>query len=733
MKRFFFLFFFLCSVLFANDTYLLLKGYLGEENLSFSHNKLRPIRGETGGRIILQLSSSAGNIESVLSLAQEIYDIKLRTNKYVIVFIDGKAVGPAAIFPFIADELIVTPLVAWGDIPYGIKDQMSQEEIRRAVQSLINPNRSDARTLTMLSDAMVDPHYQLVYEDGKGVLEREQSLEMDPLVLNLKGMESLALVDKVMGPQAFLRNYIPQQEEEIDYAKAVTAAEFKQEFEQYVLYSQTEENLIGYLYIGNDRSIDQSTYIYVKFALDHFVKKKVRFVILELDTPGGEILSAFKITDLLQKLDMQHHIPVVAFLDNWAVSAGAMLAYSCRFIGILPSSLMGAAEPVILGKEGQMVSASEKINSALRAQFGNLASFYGRNPLLAEAMVDKDMIIVLRDHRIIKLNSEDDVINTGPSPDVIISGRGKLVTLNSDQLMDYGVADFEVPYEQITQISDKEWDEGRWSPSKLLVFQEPSLKKIPHATIINYQDWRVTLFTILTHPVVASLLLIGLVIGFYIEINTPGFGIPGSIAVGCLALILLSSFASHAINWIEVLILAAGLILLALELFVIPGFGIIGILGIALTIVGLLALLLPGIGELNFFNLASLKLLGTAFVKRLAWLLGGLLLSIVLIILMARFYSHRFFRFSKLVLTGEQEREKGYVSGLKKEEIPSIGSYGESVTPLRPYGKVHIGENLYDAVCSEDYLEKNQPVEVVKIEGNKVVVKPLKEQRDFSC
>lgn len=447
------------------------------------------------------MSSFAGSIESTLFLAQEIYDIKLRTNKYVIVFIDGKAVGPVAIIPFMADELIVTPLVAWGDIPYGAKDQMSQEEIRRAVESLINPNRSDARTLTMLADAMVD----------------------------------------------------------------------------------------------------------------------------------------------------------------------------------------------------------------------------------------KDMIIVLRDHQIIKLNSEDDAINTGVSPDVIISGRGKLVTLNSEQLMDFGVADFEVPYEQIAPITDKEWDKGRWSPSKLLVFQEPSLKEIPNAMIINYQDWRVILFTILTHPVVASFLLIGLVVGFYIEINTPGFGIPGSIAVGCLALILLSNFASHAINWIEVLILVAGLILLALELFVIPGFGIVGILGIAFTMIGLLALLLPGIGELNFLSLASLQLLGATFIKRLAWLLGGLLLSIVMIFLMTRFYSHRFFRFSKLVLKGEQEKEKGYVSGMKKEEMPSIGSYGKSVTPLRPYGKVHIGENLYDAVCSEDYLEKNQPIEVVKIEGNKVVVKPLMEQRDFSC
>lgn len=733
MKRFFFLLLFFCSTVFAEDTYLVLKGYLGEENLSFSHEKLALIRGEGGGRIILHVDSSSGNIRSVLSLAQEIYDIKLRTNKYLIVYIDGKAVGPAAILPFLADELIVTPLVAWGDIPYGVLDQMTREEMRSAVQSLINPNRNAAHTLTTLADAMIDPHYQLIYEDGRGILEKEKEKEFDPLVLNLKGIESLGLVGQVMESKAFIRDYIPQEKIGLDYAKAITAEEFQREFEQYVLYSSDEENLIGYLHIGNDRPIDQSTYLYVKFALKYFIEKKVRFVILNLDTPGGEVLSALKIANLLQKLDVQHHIPVVAFLDNWAVSAGAMLAYSCRFIGILPSSLMGAAEPVILGKEGQMVSASEKVNSALRAEFGNLASFYGRNPLLAEAMVDKDLILVLRDHHILKLNSETDVINTGVSPDIIISGRGKLVTLNAHQLMDLGVADFEVPYKELLPIADKERNEGKWSLSKLLIYQDPVIQKIPHAVVIDYQDWRVTFFTILSHPVVASLLLIGLVIGFYIEINTPGFGVPGSIALGCLVLILLSSFANQAINWIEILILSAGLILLVLELFVIPGFGIIGILGILLTIVGLLTLMLPGIGELNFFNLDSLHLIGSAFIKRLAWLLGGLLFAIIFILFMARYFSHQFFRYSKLILKGEQEKKDGYVAGLKEEEMPIVGSYGETVTPLRPYGKVLIGENLFDAVCSQEYLEAKEPIEVVKIEGNKVTVKPLKEQRDFSC
>ena len=733
MKQFFFFLLFFKAFLFAEDTYLHLKGYLGEDKLSFAKEKVNAAREEKGGRFIIKVNSSSGDLRSSLSLAQEIYDTKMKASKYVIVYIEGKAVGPAAVFPFLADEVIVTPLVAWGDIPYGVKDHMTPEQMRRAVSSLIDKDRNTSPTLYKLADAMIDPHYQLIYQNGQGVLEREKKGKFDPLVLNLKGMKSLGVVDKVMDNETFVRSYIRVEEQQTEYAKVISAAEFKEEFEKYVSYSETEQNLIGYIHIGSKRPINQATYIYVKFALKDFVKKGVCFVVLDLDTPGGEVLAALKIVDLLQKLDVQDHIPVVAFVDNWAVSAGAMLAYACRFIGAQPSSLMGAAEPVILGKEGQMVTASEKINSALRAEFANLASFYGRNPLLAEAMVDKDLILVLRNHKIIKLNNEMEVINGGSSPDVIISERGKLITLNAKQMVDLGVTDFEVPFKSVPKVTNQERSEGIWPASKELIFQQPTLNKIPHAMMIDYQDWRVGFFAILTHPIVATLLFVGLVIGLYIEINTPGFGVPGSVALGCLALILLSSFASHAINWIEIIILCVGLILLALELFVIPGFGITGILGIILTIIGLFALMLPGIDRLNFLEPGTFKLVGVAFIERLAWLCGGLIFAIVMIILMAHFFSHRFFRFSKLILKGEQEKKEGYVSGVPRELMPDIGELGETVTPLRPSGKVHIGDNLFDAVCLTGYLEMNSAVEVVKIEGSKVVVKPLNKQRDFSC
>ena len=517
-----------------------MRGYLGAELIDAASESFE--EGRAANRIIIQLDSSSGELREVFPLAKKIYDLKLKEDKYIVVYIQGKAVGPAAIFPFIADKVITTPLVAWGDIPYSTRNEMTSKQISFALKPLINQDRGISSTLETLVDAMVDPHYQLVYKGGTGKIEKDKAPHFDPLILNLKGMQSLGLVSQVLTDDTFSSKYLSEKHQGTYKAAQESKEELNHEFRKYIKYTETGGNYVGYIHIGNERPIDQSTYIYMKFALKDFVEQGVSFVVLNLNTPGGEILSALKIVDLLQKLDVQHKIPVVAFVNNWAVSAGAMLAYACRFIAVESNSIMGAAEPVILGQKGEMVTASEKVNSALRAQFGTLASFYGRNSLIAEAMVDKDLVLVLRDHKIIRLNNIDEVRSAGAHPDMLISGKGKLLTLSGQLLLDLGVADFMVPTAPSGVITDKEWKQGVWPASKNLVFQEPFFAQIPHAVMVDYHDWRVGFFTVLTHPVIASLLFIGLVIGLYIEINTPGFGVPGSIALGCLTLIFAFKF-----------------------------------------------------------------------------------------------------------------------------------------------------------------------------------------------
>ncbi len=457
-------------------------------------------------------------------------------------------------------------------------------------------------------------------------------------------------------------------------------------------YHQEGVNRVGVIEIVREQAINQSTYLQVKFALEEYRKAQVAFVLLRLDTPGGEVFAATRIAEELERLDSQDHIPVVAVIDPWALSAGAMLAYSCRYIAVSPQALMGAAEPVTA--EGP---APEKINSALRAEMGTLAKSFGRNPIIAEAMVDKDLIVVSRKGEIMKLLSMSDI----QKGDEIISSQGKLLTLDADQLLAHQIANFRLP------ISGN-------------LFEIPPFSKIPQVEQIHYTSWKIGFFSFLTHPLIASLLMMGLVLGFYMEMQHPGMGVPAAVALSCLALILLSHFEVQAIDILELILLGAGIILLACEVFVLPGFGIAGVLGIAFILWGAGALLLPAWGSAPFsWDPQAWSLSAWGFFHQLQWLLGSLILSALFVFVLARIFTPRLLLRSKLVLHETQE-------GGERATLPPIGSQGEVWAPLRPSGKVLIDSQLYDALSLDGgFIEKGAQVSVSKTQGNVILVSKL--------
>ncbi|MGE3954447.1 MAG: nodulation protein NfeD [Parachlamydiales bacterium] len=463
---------------------------------------------------------------------------------------------------------------------------------------------------------------------------------------------------------------------------------------------------VGYIAVGRE-GITKSTLIKVRAALNHYKREKPSFVILQLNTPGGEVFVSQEISDALRELDSRYGIPVVAFIDNWALSAGAMLAYSCRYIATAQDGLMGAALPILINQEGGVQAASEKIRSVVRADFASRAEFFGRSPAIAEAMVDPDLIVVKRGGEIIALNSESEI----EKGDEVISAKDKLLTLKAQEMIDLGVANFLVHTTVRAEPTHHPYPLADSPLSEI-----PLFKEMADATVIPYKPtWKEGFFSILTLPIVSSLLFLGLILGFYIEINTPGFGVAGTVALVCLFFIILSSFALQAMNWFEVGLLGLGLLLLALELFVIPGFGITGILGILFTIVALVAMLLPNIGKVHWdFDMGQFNAAGEEFLVRLAWIGGAVVVGVLLMFLLSRFVLPRFSRFSHLVLKGEQETSKGYVSGIEAERLPPVGTVGRAASPLRPSGKVAIGEELYDATTRGGYIAKGAQVVVVE-------------------
>lgn len=722
-----------------NQQIISLKGYLGKEELK--NIKIN----EESKTLILEVNSSSGDLNQVLDIAKKIYELKQEKNIYLIVYIEDNALGPAAIFPLLADELYISLFVSWGDIPLGNENVMPINILRNRVLSLILPSQPHVELLRLIAEAMTDPSVQIAEDKEwkilKNVKEGENLQTISPkgetLVINQQQLQKLGLVKEVVNIQKFRSMFkYPETKPNQIIAPNVMSPTLEgmpipinlldEELRKYIKYNPDGPNVIGHMIIDDRTSgINESTWLYVKKALDYFKTIKPIFVILELNTPGGEVFSAQKISDALKELDTQYNIPVVCYINNWAISAGAMLAYSCRFIVGVKDATMGAAEPVLMDTSGKMEAASEKVNSALRADFANRAAFFDRNPYIAEAMVDKDIILVQRHGRIYKLDSESQIKTSGPDPDVIISPKGKLLTLNSEQLLNYGIADIILPPAKTDLITDVEKEEGKWPASKMLLFQQPFFKGIPNATIDSYRmDWKTIFFVFLANPIVSSMLFLGLIVGLYLEINTPGFGFAGTLAATCLFLIILSSFSLELANWLELILLLVGLAIILIELFVLPTFGLLGFIGIIFFLIGLFGMMLPGIGNISFeLDTHTWNAAGEAFFKRLGWLSGTLVLAFIIILFLARYVTPSLAGFSRFVLTGNEQ--SGYIAGDNPEELPQPGASGEAITTLRPAGKILVNDKIYDAITPGNFIEKGTSIIVIDLDGSVIVVNKL--------
>ena len=731
----------------VQTTFLSLKGFLGKDKLTQSKTTLEPLF-QTPNQapvLLLEIDSSSGDLVHVLEFAKTIYELKKLKQLKVIVYIHDNAIGPAAILPFLADELYCSLFVSWGDIPLSSEGSIPPNILRNRVRSLIDSANPHANLFYVLADAMSDPSLQVVNDQrwkiasgNKNPTAQMISSAGQTLVVNQNQLQELGLVKGVFSLEDFERIFhikleaISKFEKGEESSLQLSPQSLEKKFQQSIHFNAQGPNSIGYLYVGaHETAISESTWLYIKQGLEFYKKKPPIFIILELNTPGGEVFAAQKISDALKEMDTQYNIPIVAFINNWAISAGAMLAYSCRFITVVKDGSMGAAEPVYAGEGGKMETASEKVNSALRTDFANRALFFERNPLIAEKMVDKDPILVLRHGSIIRLENESQMRLTGPDVDIVISPKGKLLTLNAMQMIDYGVADLMLPPAKLPEITPSEQKAGEWPGNKMLLFQAPFFSEIPQATIQAYQmDWKTSFFVFLATPLVSSLLFMGLIVGAYIEMNHPGLSLPGFIAAICLFLIVLSSFSLEIANWLELILLLTGLALILTELFVLPTFGLLGVLGIILFFVGLFGMLLPGLNSVEFeYDTKTVNAAGEYFFQRLAWLCGSLILSMIIIGFLARYVLPSFSAFNRFVLAGhEQDASKGYVVGENPAELPQPGTRAQVFATLRPAGKIMVDDRIYDAVSTGDLIDAGEQVIIVRLDGSVILVNREREK-----
>ncbi|NME66839.1 NfeD family protein [Flammeovirga aprica] len=410
--------------------------------------------------------------------------------------------------------------------------------------------------------------------------------------------------------------------------------------------------------------IDPRTSRHVENALNEATSEKADYVIIDLDTYGGAVNDA----DHIRQLILDYPQPVFVYINKNAASAGALISIACDSIYMEKGANIGAAT-VVMGGTGE--KAPDKYQSYMRSMMRSTAEANNRNPKIAEAMVDQDLVV------------------EG------VSKEGDVITFTTDEAIKNGFCEAEVS--SIREILER--------------------NNITDYEIIKHEvSTTESIINIFLNPAISSILILIILGGIYFELQSPGIGFPLAAAVTAGVLYLVPYYLTGmAANW-ELLIIGLGFLLILLEVFVVPGFGVTGISGITLTILGLTLVMLEN-DFLDFTFVPGAKIATALISVTSAILIGGSGMF---------FFGHRLLgspMMKGVVLDNDMTAEKGYTADFLVSSF--IGSTGVTHSVLRPSGKVKIDDKVYDATSEGDFIGKNVPVEVVEQNGSSLRVREI--------
>jgi membrane-bound serine protease (ClpP class) len=402
----------------------------------------------------------------------------------------------------------------------------------------------------------------------------------------------------------------------------------------------------------------------VKLALEDASERNAAMIVVHMDTYGGAVNDA----DDIRTLFLESEIPIVSFIDKDAASAGALISIACDSIYMAKGGSIGAAT-VVMGGTGE--AAPDKYQSYMRSMMRSTAEARGRNPQIAEAMVDESLEV------------------EG------VSKAGEVITFSVSEAIENGFCEAEVS--SIDEIVERNGLENYQ-----IYEYAPSITEDIIALFLN--------------PAVSGFLILIIFAGIYFEIQTPGIGFP--LAASGLAVILyfipyyLTGLAS---NW-EMVVFIIGIVLLAVEIFVVPGFGVFGILGIICILAGLTTGMLPN-EQFDFTFVSSGKL----FAALLTVILAATIATILIFTLTPKI--NQWESFSRISLATTQQKSDGYTSSFYPQEL--LGKEGVSYTRLMPSGKVIIDDEMYDAYSRGEFIDKGEKIKVISTEGTSLRIKKM--------
>lgn len=412
--------------------------------------------------------------------------------------------------------------------------------------------------------------------------------------------------------------------------------------------------------------IDARAWQHTRRACEKAVSDEADLFVIRMNTYGGALDAADSIRTALLRMK----VPTVAFVDHNAASAGALIALACDSVFMTPGSSIGAATVV----DGQGQPMPDKYQAYMSAIMRSTAEHHGkwiapgdtvakwrRDPAVAAAMVNPEKVTAF---------SSSEALEAGFS-------NGTVSSLN-EMLERLDIANPETETFEPTLTDD----------------------------IIGF----------LSNAGVRAILVMLIIGGIYMEMHTPGLGVAAAVALVSACLYFLPMLITGTLPAWIVITLVIGIVLIAMEVFVIPGFGICGIAGIAAVVVALCAAIIPATPEIE----GEMPL--TTLVKPLAIVAIGIVAAVGLVAWLTSRHGPKFFRrHSELMLT--QDVKKGYI-GVDMGPAKLIGMRATAMTDMRPAGKILIDGNVYDAVSTGEFIEASRHVKVVRYENAQLYVEP---------
>ena len=411
-----------------------------------------------------------------------------------------------------------------------------------------------------------------------------------------------------------------------------------------------------------DQDIDPRMNRRVKLALAQAEAVNADLILIEMDTYGGAVTDADEIRTRL----LESKIPVYVFINKDAASAGALISIACDSIYMAPGASIGAAT-VVNGSDG--AAAPDKYQSYMRSMMRSTAEATGRNPQIAEAMVDEKLVV--------------------PG----LSDAQSVITFSVSEAIQNGYC------------------EGEFTSKKAIL----AAQNLQTAEVVAYEEKMVdTIISFFLNPAISGLLILLIIGGIYFELQSPGIGFPLALAISAALLYFIPYYLNGlAENW-EILAFVIGIILLAVEFFVIPGFGVFGVAGIVLTLGGLVLGMLPN-EAFDFEWVPSSQL----FEALLTVILAAL--AAVGLVFWLTPKVNEWGAFKHLALATTQDRAQGFTARVYSESL--IGKVGTVHSRLRPSGKIELDGEIFDAYSRGEFLEQGEAIEVISTEGTSLRVK----------